>query len=120
VPKACSIEELEHFHPAVCYRHGSANISHNADRLCSNKFMAKFGRFEFKATEPAETYEGDYMELDSTGHVRIFRGEPRGTFMSEFSKEPRLLFAIQLDQGQSMREIESEPVKAEAPAPSGT
>jgi hypothetical protein len=47
---------------------------------------------------------GDYMELDEKGFVRIFKGrlgilEPLGT------PPPRLVNAIHLDKGQSVREI---------------
>lgn len=68
--------------------------------------MAKFGRFEFGKQEPAETYEGDYMELDDKGYVRIFRGKadsfPALTFGAPSSS---LVNAIHLDKGQSVREI---------------
>ena len=63
--------------------------------------MAKFARFEFGKTEPVETYNGDYMALES-GYVRIFSGEPAGM------NPPRLLAAIHLDRGQSVQEIKAQ------------
>jgi len=66
--------------------------------------MAKFGRFEFGKTEPTETYEGDYMKLDAKGYVSIFRNDP-STIMGVPTTEPRLIHAIHLDKGQSVREI---------------
>jgi hypothetical protein len=62
--------------------------------------MAKYGRFGFGKIEPTETYEGDYMALES-GYVRIFQGEPAGM------NPPRLLAAIHVDRGQSVREIKA-------------
>ena len=64
--------------------------------------MAKFGRFEFKAKEPAETYEGDRMELDKS-YVKIFRGLRNRFDPTDFGK---LVVVIHLDKGQSVREIE--------------
>ncbi len=66
--------------------------------------MAKFGRFKFGMSEPTETYEGDYMELDAKGYVRIFRGEPN-SLMGVAVTTPRLIHAIHLDKGQSVQEI---------------
>jgi hypothetical protein len=65
--------------------------------------MAKFGRFENGATEPIETYEGDYMRSESS-HVRIFKG---GQFMGkdDFSDQ---VVTIRLGKAQSVREIESD------------
>jgi hypothetical protein len=62
---------------------------------------AKFGRFKFGKTEPSETYEGDYMALE-TGFVRIFEGDP------DAIAKPRLVAAIRLDKDQSVREIKTE------------
>jgi hypothetical protein len=70
--------------------------------------MRKFGRFEFGKSEPVETYEGDYMALE-TGYVRIFEGDE--TFVSSLTK-PRLIAAIHLDKGQSVREIKAGAKKA--------
>lgn len=66
--------------------------------------MAKFGRYEFGKAEPTEVYEGDYMALE-TGFVRIFKGD--SSFMDAMTK-PRLVAAIHLDKGQSVREIKME------------
>ena len=63
--------------------------------------MAKFGRYEFGKAEPTEVYEGDYMALE-TGFVRIFKGD--SSFTDAMTK-PRLVAAIHLDKGQSVREI---------------
>jgi len=68
--------------------------------------MAKFGRFEFGKTEPAETYEGGYMALER-GYVRIFEGE-QSAFLLPDMTPPRLLVAIHLENGQSVREIRTE------------
>ena len=65
--------------------------------------MAKFGRYEFGKTEPTETYEGDYMTLEK-GVVGIFEGNPN--FASPIAT-PRLVAAVQLDKGQSVREIKA-------------
>jgi hypothetical protein len=63
--------------------------------------MKKFGRFEFKAKEPAETYEGDYMEQDGNC-VCILTGVP-GALGS-----PRLVAVILLENCQSVREIKEQ------------
>jgi hypothetical protein len=65
--------------------------------------MAKFGRYEFGKAEPTETYEGDYMALER-GFVRIFEGNP--DFVGPIAT-PRLVAAIHLDNGQSVREIKT-------------
>jgi len=71
--------------------------------------MAKWGRFKFGEEEPAEVYDrGDYMELDEKGFVRIFSGKLG--FLESLAPPPRLVNAIHLDKGQSVREI-SESVK---------
>ena len=62
--------------------------------------MAKFGRFENGATEPIETYEGDYMRSEAS-HVRIFRGGPF-CGKDDFSD---LVVTIRLGKAQSVREI---------------
>jgi hypothetical protein len=64
--------------------------------------MAKFGRFENGATEPIETYEGDYMRSEAS-HVRIFKG---GSFMGrdDFAD---LVVTIRLGKAQSVRQIVS-------------
>ena len=64
--------------------------------------MAKFGRFENGATEPIETYEGDYMRSEAS-HVRIFKGSPI------FGKDDLsdLVVTIRLGKAQSVREIVS-------------
>ena len=68
--------------------------------------MAKFGRFEFGKDKPADTYEGDYMELDDKGFIRIFRGKPSGFMNDTLGASPAALVnAIHLDKGQSVREI---------------
>ena len=67
--------------------------------------MAKFGRFEFGKTEPAETYEGDYMAMERD-YVRIFEGQQGAVLPSMIP--PRLVAAIHLDSGQSVREIKVE------------
>lgn len=75
--------------------------------------MAKFGRYEFGKAEPTETYEGDRMELDK-GYVRILEGERNRYGLKD---EGRLLAAIHLDKGQSVREIkepEAERTKAKS------
>jgi hypothetical protein len=70
--------------------------------------MAKFGRFEFKAKEPAETYEGDHMELDK-GYVKILRGA-KGGFLGDFElSSGDTVVIVYLDKGQSVREIEPNP-----------
>ncbi len=67
--------------------------------------MAKFGRFAFGQQRPTEEYEGDYMEMDTKkGFVNIFRNEPT-VVMGANVTEPRLVVAINLDKGQSVREI---------------
>ncbi|SPE44337.1 hypothetical protein SBA7_340028 [Candidatus Sulfotelmatobacter sp. SbA7] len=74
--------------------------------------MSKFGRFKFEAQEPAETYEGDYMTLDTRGLVRIFVGT-LGALPNIGDKPPELVAAIHLDKSQSVRKMEppiSEPV----------
>ncbi len=76
--------------------------------------MAKFGRFEFKAESPAEVYEGDFMALER-GYVRIFEGESGDIIPSLIP--PRLIAAIHLDSGQSVREIKAES-KGEKPTKS--
>jgi hypothetical protein len=65
--------------------------------------MAKFGRFEFKAQEPAEIYEGDYMEMDNRGRVRIMR-----RLADQLFNDKRLWVAIHLNKGESVRVIESD------------
>ena len=66
--------------------------------------MAKFARFEFGEEKPAEVYDrGDYMELDEKGFVRIFSGKLG--VLESFATPPRLVNAIHLDKGQSVREI---------------
>jgi hypothetical protein len=70
--------------------------------------MAKFGRFEFKAKEPAETYEGDRMELDK-GYVKILRGE-KG-YLGLHGGDGETVVIVYLDKGQSIREIEPNPAK---------
>ena len=65
--------------------------------------MPKFGRFTFGEKEPAETYEGGYMERDKD-FVNIFEGDPPGV-LSSFEQPNRLIAAIHLDKGQSVREI---------------
>jgi hypothetical protein len=73
------------------------------NELGGGRKMAKFGRFEFGKEKPAEIYDlGDYMELDDKGFVRIFSGK-----LSVFQSldPPRLVNAIHLDKGQSVREI---------------
>jgi len=68
--------------------------------------MAKFGRFEFKAQVPAETFEGDHMELDHKGYVRIFRGKSSDDFRDPFGPPTsELIHAVHLDKGQRMSEI---------------
>lgn len=62
--------------------------------------MAKFGRFEFRESKPAETFEGDFMEQDK-GYVNIFTGV-RGLISFD---SPHLIAALHLDKGQSIREI---------------
>jgi hypothetical protein len=70
--------------------------------------MTKFGRFESGASEPIETYEGDYMRSELS-HVQIFKGaELWGK--DDFSE---LVAAIRLTNGQSVREIKA----AEGPKP---
>ena len=64
--------------------------------------MKKFGRFEFKAEEPVEQYEGDFMEFEK-GYVKIFEGSNRD-FMPSLV-QPCLVAAIHLDNGQSVREM---------------
>jgi hypothetical protein len=64
--------------------------------------MTKFGRFEFKATEPAELFEGDFMEFEK-GYVKIFEGN-NGDLVPRII-QPRLVAAIHLDSGQSVREM---------------
>ena len=62
--------------------------------------MTKFGRFESGASEPIETYEGDYMRSE-TNHVQIFKGaEFQGK--DDFAE---LAATIRLSNGQSVREI---------------
>jgi hypothetical protein len=63
--------------------------------------MAKFGRYEFGKDKPAEEYAGDFMELEN-GYVRIFRGE-RDVLSPD--EGVRLVAAIHLDKGQTVREI---------------
>jgi hypothetical protein len=66
--------------------------------------MAKFGRFEFGKEKPTEVYDGgDYMQLDGKGFVRIFSGTP--VIWELFSTPPRLVNAIHLDRGQSVRQM---------------
>jgi hypothetical protein len=67
--------------------------------------MAKFGRFEFKSETPAETFEGDFIALES-GYVRVFKSANGSTIPD--MNPPRLIAAIHLDNGQSVREIKSE------------
>jgi hypothetical protein len=63
--------------------------------------MAKFGRYEFGKDKPAEEYVGDFMELQK-GYVQIFKGERTALSLDEGA---RLVAAIHLDKGQSIREI---------------
>jgi|HubBroStandDraft_5_1064220.scaffolds.fasta_scaffold452612_2 hypothetical protein len=63
--------------------------------------MAKFGRYEFGKDDPVEEYAGDFMELEH-GYVRIFRGK-RDVFSPD--EGARLVAAIHLDKGQSVREM---------------
>lgn len=75
----------------------------------------KFGRFESGASEPIETYEGDYMRSE-TSHVQIFKGAElwgKNDFFSE------LVATIRLTNGQSVREIKTaeEPKKPERAKP---
>jgi hypothetical protein len=64
--------------------------------------MAKFGRFEFGNETPTEVYDdGDFMELDGKGFVRIFRGIPGWELLAP----PQLINAIRLDRGLSVRQI---------------
>jgi hypothetical protein len=63
--------------------------------------MAKFGRYEFGKDKPAEEYAGDFMELEK-GYVQIFKGERKILSPDEGA---RLVAAIHLDKGQSVREI---------------
>jgi len=72
--------------------------------------MAKFGRYEFGKDEPAEEYAGDFMELDK-GYVQIFKGE-HGLLAPD--ERARLVAAIHLDKGQSVRELCEEPETAAA------
>jgi hypothetical protein len=68
--------------------------------------MAKFGRYEFGKDKPAEEYAGDFMELEK-GYVQIFKGE-HGILKADGGA--RLVAAIHLEKGQSIREIcESSP-----------
>ncbi len=76
--------------------------------------MAKFGRFEFGKNKPAETYEGDYMVLER-GYVRIFEGQP--AVLLPDMNPPRLVTAIYLDKGQSVREIKTEAMSPAKPNP---
>jgi hypothetical protein len=71
--------------------------------------MAKFGRFEFKATEPAETYEGGRMELDK-GYVKILR-EAKNAYLGLDVDGSETVVIVYLDKGQSVREIEPNPPK---------
>jgi hypothetical protein len=72
--------------------------------LGGGRKMAKFGRFEFGKEKPAEIYDqGDYMELDDKGFVRIFSGKL--SVLQSLDTPPRLVNAIHLDKGQSVREI---------------
>jgi len=65
--------------------------------------MAEFGRFEFGKDKPAEVYDGDDMTLDGKGFVRIFDGKLGG--LESLATPPRLVNAIHLDKGQSVRKI---------------
>lgn len=67
--------------------------------------MAKFGRFEFGKGQPAEVYEGDYMTTENA-YVRIWQGDDPGAFATAMFNTPRLLHAIHLDKGQSVRLID--------------
>jgi hypothetical protein len=62
----------------------------------------KFGRFEFKAKEPAEIYEGDRMELEH-GYVKILNGQDGILGFAEDSGS--VVAVVHLDKGQSVREI---------------
>jgi hypothetical protein len=66
--------------------------------------MTTFGRFEFGAKKPTETFEGDSMTMDK-GYIKIFVGEESKL---DALQTPRLIVAIHLDKGQSMREIKAE------------
>lgn len=58
--------------------------------------MAKYGRFAFGQQQPHETYEADYMQQEKE-YIRLFKFGPDGV--------SRLVVAINLDKGQSVREI---------------
>jgi hypothetical protein len=75
--------------------------------------MAKFGRYEFGKDKPAEEYCGDFMELEK-GYVQIFKGEHRILGLDDGT---RLVAAIRLEKGQSVREICEEQATAVAVTP---
>jgi hypothetical protein len=61
--------------------------------------MPRFGRFEFGKEKATELYDGDYMEVDKRGIVCIFEGTP---FLDPLAP-PRLVSAMHLEKGQSVR-----------------
>jgi hypothetical protein len=65
--------------------------------------MVKFGLFEVGKKDAVQVYEGGYMELDAKGWVRIFDGEP--SIWGSSWAPARLVGAIHLDKGQSVRRI---------------
>jgi|HubBroStandDraft_2_1064218.scaffolds.fasta_scaffold97260_2 hypothetical protein len=75
--------------------------------------MAKFGRYEFGKDKPAEEYCGDFMELEK-GYVQIFKGEHRILGLDDGT---RLVAAIHLEKGQSVREICEKPETAAVAVP---
>jgi len=60
--------------------------------------MAKFGRFAFGQARAQERYEGDFM-IQEGQYVKIFK-RPASAHETE-----RLVVAISLDKGQSVREL---------------
>jgi hypothetical protein len=81
-----------------------SNLKSDMESASTEREMArKFGRFELGKENPAEVYDGDYMTLDNKGFVRILNGDP-GVFES-MATPPRLVTAIHLDKGQSVREM---------------
>jgi len=67
--------------------------------------MAKFGRFKLGFSQPTETYEGDSMQLDEKGFVRIFRNEPMKVLGVD-TIEPNLVHAIHLDKGERVSKLD--------------
>jgi len=64
--------------------------------------MPKFGRFEFGKDKAAETYEGDRLELNKD-YVKIVNGQPG--MIELLGDSTSVVAVIQLDKGQSVREI---------------